>query len=284
MPRKDFAHAAKELGKWLESMGYAYHLDSAHNHPRLYVISEGQEQFTILSSTASYDEGNALAIKRQDIERDVLPNLPIPPLPIKNGEDKNKNAIQIISPSEPIRVYSVKMFIGGTGALAIVVPKEAIPTDKPFAQPQLFHDKFGIIFSEGHGAKAANTRSEDLKCFYFPRGKVGFKYATKQPKGQKLPELCARRIGDSLVCDVGIPIQLIRDVEDTGTEVKTTEEVKKLTKGRQQPFSLQDGTDLRTCINKWVDWARNKNMEPVLSVNNKGHLLISIATKVIKDL
>lgn len=295
MSTSNFQYATKVLTKELKDKGYSCRLDSAHSHPRLYVMCEGIERFTILSSTGNYAEGKLLSMKRQDIVRDVLPLLPIPnPVTLA----KQTSGVSQPPPSNPVKgnkVFSISAYIAGKGGMLVVIlPEEAIPEKARLAQIANFGKsddperraarlvRLGIIFSPDNGvAPGAGPGRGTSLAYYFSREKVPFNYARHQPIGFKAPKLCARLMGDSLVCDEPLPMELIEDVEPQ--EVVPAESS---TTGKSEPkeeFKLKDGGDLRKQINRWVVWAKSAGYDPTLIIT-KGKLHISVVTKVTKEL
>ena len=284
MTTSNFQNVAKMLIAEFEAKGYHCRLDTNHIHPRLYIGVNGTERFTILSMTANYNEGNLLHMKRQDIKRDVLSKLPTPQCP--NGKTKTSEVLAEAKPEEPPphRVFPVSVSIRGRGTLSINVPKEAIPDHAPLAQLQTFPTpksgdvRIGLIFSPTHGKKAsAVPRTTKLVCYHFARAKVSFPYAERQPKGWRAPTICARQIGDSLVCDTPIARELIQE------PTKVSSLISEKTKSKAK-YTIRDGTDLREMVNDWLAWARADGLEPKPSINDEGELCISIVRKVSADL
>jgi len=226
-------------------------------------------------------------MKRQDIARDVLPYLPTPE-PIKEPAKSDEPNIKA-KPLEHVRVFPLKVYLSGRGGvLTILVPIEAIPKSAPLAQLATFNGdktskevRLGIIFSSESGVTPfKSSRSTKLKGYSFPRKKVPFKYASKQPKGFKTPVQCARLMGHSLVCDKPLPKELLEDVKVT----TPAPVIKHLSKKIEIDYSLENGSELKEIINDWVAWARAKGHEPKLTVSNEGELSISVITKVTKEL
>lgn len=259
----DFRQAARVLGKELEARGYTWELVSTHKHPRLYIRSNGSEQFCILSTTTSYEAGNLLSMKRQDIERDILPKLPKPVL--KKVEEAKPAPAIVVQAST--KVYPLKVFVMGRGALAILLPKEAVPDGKPLANAMLTEDKrLYLIFSEKSGKEASTARGDALVAYYFKRREVPFNYAKKVEKGFKTPELCARVQGDTLICDSPLPDELL-----VGRQVLKAK------------ISLDDGKELREMLNDWLALAEKEGLNPKASVESN-RILLKVEVKVEQEL
>lgn len=262
----DFQKAARVLGEELSEKGYDWRLDNDHSHPRLYISCGGREEFAVMSSSASYDSGNLLNMKRQDIKRDVLPKLPVPDPKLRlNGgaesEPKMPNLEQVDS-----RVFGVKVFLRGTGSLVVQIPKEVIPKDTPAANVFLTeNNRLYLIFSKTSGSVAASTRAATKVAYTFKRKEVPFKYAAKTPDKYKAPELCARFKNGSLISDDPLPSEII-----TG-------------KPKRVSYSLTEGTGILDMLNEWIVGAEKQGLEPKVSVS-KNRVEIKVAVKVEKTL
>jgi len=122
----DYRQAAKVLTDELKTKGYQCRLDANHGHPRLYIGCAGMEKFAVLSSSSNYDEGNLMKIKRRDIERDIIPQLPLPvPGEIqKNDKLRREDGIQLPKQNE-VKVYPVGLYMHGRGgSLVISIPRD----------------------------------------------------------------------------------------------------------------------------------------------------------------
>ena len=277
---KNLDQFARELSTELKEKGYGARLDKSHPHPRLYVSSGPVEQFLIMSSTANYDEPRYADNTRKDLKQNVLTRLPVPELKANGPHDPNAPLVD--APIAPSRVHQVKIFVR-RGALGFSLPTGAIPKDKPHAMPQLFGDKFGVVFSAKDGALPSKLSTSDTsKCYWFGAKTfpAPFKHAKQTPPGWKTPAICARAKGDTLVCDDPIPPQIL----DTTTEAVHATRVKEAIKAKDEAYTLQDGAGIKEMFNDWLDWARNKGHAPEVTIDERGHVRVAIVTKVVQEL
>lgn len=278
----NFERAATIIGNDLKSLGYTWRLDQGHNHPRLYVGANGKERFTVLSRSANYDEGDQLARKRQDIQRDVLPQLPKPtPPPARSGGGESP---KINGPTPEVevdhRVWPLKVYVMGKGQLVVQMPRDALPRvtkadldahaaagdlaklDK-MSHASLFltvgtptslreAGRLGVIFTPD-GVSPSKVRNSDQVAYIFPRAKVPFDYTTQSLGRGGAIKMCARRRGESLVCDKVIPKELL---EDRPKQVA------------HKTHSLEDGGELREMMNEWLNWAEEQGHEPRVAVED----------------
>lgn len=306
MARVDYQHVARTLSAEFQAKGYLCRLDENHKHPRLYMGCNDVERYALLSRTANYDEGDLLNMKRQDIVRDILPHLPTPPSPpiitpspiISDHQNITVGELTMSSQVFPVKVF----LIGRGGTFAVRVPEEAIPSEARLAQIVNFDDnnkaksngggiRLGLVFSAEHGVKPSGTSklssvtySKNILCYYFSRDKVPFKYARQQPSGFKVPLFCARRMGDSLVCDKPLPKELLEDSKPKDKLLTERTMIPPIKKGAKTEYSLEDGRSLREMINDWAAWARALGHEPKLTINDEGELRISVIAKITKEL
>lgn len=281
MSKMDFRRVAEKLGGELAAQGYKWRLDTSHPHPRLVVSCNGEERFTPLSSTANYDGGDLLNMKRSDIKRDVLAFLPKPTLPTKqdsaNGRVMNVTDVNLVDSD---RVYPIRVWIA-SDTLCVAMEKNAIPEATPLASPMLVEDHLVLIFSDKTGIHASrmSPHAPHKLCYRFRRKDVPFDYAFAQPKGFKSPIISARRKGDSLRLDQPLPRELIFNtalVTDKKSAVP-----KRLPKSQ---YCLDDGAQLREMINDWLTWARAAGHDPHPSITDEGELAIRIVKRIETEL
>lgn len=276
----NYLQAVKVLTKELEGKGYKCRLDKQHSHPRLYVSSNGQERHAVLSSTANYDEGNLLQMKRQDIRRDVLKHLPLPLVIPKAAATSEKPSDKLpddtalpLLPLDDNRVFGIKVYIFGRSAtLAVRIPKNCVPLDGPRASVQLLEGTSRICLRfKDDGVWPGKSRVKDTVVYNFGRTSVPFKYAKSLPADFKSPVLCARlHDPKNLISDESLPRELLQENPKT-------------TKHTIIKQSLADAPTLRRMLDEWVDWAELEGYEPTLTVENN-RLKISITEKLKRSI
>jgi len=264
----DFRAAAQVLGKEYEERGYTSRLEHGGKHPRLIFGSGGKERFALLSTTENYDTRDILNIKRQDIERDVIPHLPVP---IPKAKEKTvQPSLEIVGEA---RVHPMKIYIGGIGALLTVsLPPEVVPEDSQNAEILLtpmgnFPTLRFVKEPTKNSAPLTKTNSPKFVAFRFQRSKVPFTYAPKAPAGFKARNTFGRFKGTAFVCNSPFPNELI-----TGDIHKDPEK-----------FTLKDGAEFRDCLNEWLAWAVKAGHEPTIT-HEKSQISISVSEKVTRSL
>ena len=80
--------------------------------------------------------------------------------------------------------------------------------------------------------------------------------------------MCARRKGETLVCDKIIPKELLVDKPKQVAHKK---------------HSLEDGGELREMLNEWLSWAQKLGHEPRVTVH-KNRITVSITERVEREL
>jgi hypothetical protein len=275
----DFREAAKVLGRDYEDRGYSWELIHDGKHPKLWIKSGKKRKWALMSSTANYDEGGALARKRQDIERDVIPHLPKPEIKVKTKVDPNGAQLEIEEVSKfvpgpnditnPAKVYPIKIFLSGNGVFTVTIPRMLITEGYPEAK--VFKTQEGHLaldfVSEGKGKPSSTTRGADIFAYRFARKAVPFDYAASTPAGYKAPRLTARFRGDRLVTDTPIAQEILQGARD-------------LSKSK---YSLADGSDLRDMMNDWLKWAFEEGHEPAVFFENN-QIRIDIMERISKTL
>lgn len=282
----NFERAATIIGNDLKGLGYTWRLDQGHNHPRLYVGANGKERFTVLSRSANYDEGDQLARKLQDIRRDVLPQLPKPtPPPARSGggeSPKTNGPAQEVEVDH--RVWRLKIYIMGRGQLVVQMPRDALPgeLDGKTLHASLFltigtpnDRRLGVMFTPlgdlpPHGsANPSKIRNSSEIAYIFQRAKVPFSYTKKSLGRGGAILMCARRRGESLVCDEPLPQTLL-----VGPPTKPEAD---------KTHSLEDGGELREMLNEWLHWAEKQGHEPRIVVE-KNRVAVSITERIERKL
>jgi len=286
----NFERATRTIADELKSDGYTCRLDQGHDHPRLYIGANGKERFTVLSRSANYDESTQLARKFQDIRRDVLPQLPTPtPPPARSGGGESpKTNGPALEAEVDHRVWPLKVYVMGKGQLVVQIPRDALPNKgyptnllvdddgKPIVSPlaSLFltvgtpgNQCLGVMFTPD-GVKPSKVRNSDQAAFIFPRSKVPFTYTTQSLGRGGAIKMCARRRGETLVCDEPLPKELLTD---------------RPKQAGHKEHSLEDGGELREMLNEWLHWADRQGHEPRVVVE-KNRVAVSITERTERKL
>lgn len=272
-----FTEAAKLLSEEMSALGYVCRLDPQHPHPRLYIGYGGKERFVTLSTTQNYDHGNRLAIKRQDIRRDVLPNLPKPVVEQPNKKPNGEHAVD--EPEEKklsdLRSYPIKVYLASknNSTFVVLVPRNVIPEDRPNVELFLSANRcLGLIFVAEGGKEHSASQKPDTEAYYFQRDQVPFKYANHTPPDYSYPQIFARMQENALVTIEPLPDEIL---------VGVPKEEKPTSGGEEH--SINDGINLVKMLNDWITWATTRGHEPQVTVE-RNRVAIEITERVTRKL